>query len=59
MLMDNSKDLISNAEYEGWPVVFLICKKHWDLFADYKYAHLSDSEHCILCHPIENDSLGG
>ncbi len=57
--MDNSKDLISNAEYEGWPVVFLICKKHWDLFADYKYAHLSDSEHCILCHPIENDRLGG
>jgi len=57
--MNNSKHLISNAEYERWPVVFSICIKHWDLFADYEYAYLSDTEHCILCHPIDNDSLGG
>jgi hypothetical protein len=57
--MDSSKNLISDVEYAEWPVVFSICKKHKALFADYKYAQLSDSEHCILCHPIENDSLGG
>ena len=57
--MDNSEQLIGDAEYEGWPVVFSVCKKHKLLFADYKLAHLSDDEHCILCHPVENDSLGG
>ena len=57
--MDSSKHLMSDAEYEGWPVVFSICKKHRALFVDYEYARLSDSEHCILYHPIENDRLGG
>jgi hypothetical protein len=50
---------MSETEYEGWPVSFSICKKHKSLFADYDFAHLSDTEHCILCHPVENDSLGG
>ena len=57
--MVNSEHLISDAEYEGWPVVFPICKKHRILFADYEDARLSDEEHCILCRPVENDSLGG
>jgi hypothetical protein len=58
--MDSSKHLMSDAEYEVWPVVFAICKEHKALFADYEYARLSDiEEHCILCHPVENDSLGG
>jgi hypothetical protein len=50
---------MSDAKYEGWPVVFSICKKHKSLFADYEFAHLSDIEQCILCHLVENDSLGG
>ena len=57
--MDNPKYLMSDAECEGWPVVFSICKKHKSLFADDEHAHLSDTEHCILCNPVENDSLGG
>ena len=57
--MDRYKQVISDAEYEGWPVTFFICKKHIALFSDYENAILSDSEHCILCHPVENDSLGG
>lgn len=57
--MVNSENLISDAEYEGWPVVFPICKKHRALFVDYEDARLSDEEHCILCRPVENDSLGG
>ena len=57
--MDNSELLISDAEYERWPVVFFICKEHQSLFTNYEDAHLSDKEHCILCHPVENDSLGG
>jgi len=57
--MERSEHLISDAEYEGWPVVFSICKKHLSLFADYEKARLSDNEDCILCHPAENDSLGG
>ena len=57
--MEDSENLISDTEYEQWPVVFSICKKHKELFVDYKDAQLSDSERCILCHPIENDSLGG
>lgn len=57
--MDSSSQLMSDAENEGWPVVFSSCKKHKSLFADYEFAHLSDNEHCILCHLVENDSPGG
>lgn len=58
--MDRSKHLISDAEYDVWPIVFAICKEHKALFSDYEFARLSDIEgHCILCHPVENDSLGG
>ena len=57
--MEKYEKLISDAEYEGWPVVFSICKEHQSVFEDYEYARLSDKEHCILCHPVENDSLGG
>lgn len=51
--------VISDAEYEGWPVIFSICSRHWPLFEDDEHARLSDVESCILCHPVENDSLGG
>lgn len=57
--MDSYEQVLSDAEYEGWPVTFYICKKHSVLFEDYENAIISDTEHCILCHPIENDSLGG
>ncbi len=57
--MESYKQGLSDAEYEGWPVIFFVCKKHSALFKDYKNAVVSDTEHCILCHPVENDSLGG
>lgn len=57
--MENIEQSVSDAEYEGWPVVFSVCKEHKLLFADDEFAHLSDTEHCILCHPVDNDSLGG
>jgi hypothetical protein len=57
--MEKSELLISDAEYKRWPVLFSICKDHQSLFADYEYASLGDSEYCILCNPVENDSLGG
>jgi hypothetical protein len=57
--MDSAKYLMSVVEDEVWPVVFVICKEHKALFADYEYASVSDIEgHCTLCHPAENDSLG-
>lgn len=57
--MGRSEQKISDAEYEGWPVVFSVCKKHLALFADYENARLTDNQHCILCHPVDNDSLDG
>lgn len=57
----NEFDLrMSDAEYEGWPVVFFVCKEHkTTFFADYANAIESAEETCILCDPLENDSLGG
>lgn len=49
----------SDKEDERQPVRFSVCSRHWPLFADDERALLGDSDHCILCHPAENDSLGG
>lgn len=58
--MDSTKQLMSDAEYEGWPVVFIVCTEHKEFFAGYENARLSGiEENCILCHPVGNDSLGG
>ena len=57
--MNEYEEMISDAEYEGWPVTFNICEIHSALFEYYENAQLSDADHCILCHPVENDSLGG
>ena len=40
--------------------VFPVCAKHKEeLFADYGLAIASDEKPCVLCHPRDNDSLGG
>jgi hypothetical protein len=44
----------------AWPEVFPVCATHkHDFFADYAEAVVRKKERCELCHPRENDSLGG
>ena len=47
-------------ERDGWPVIFSVCATHkHELFADYAEAVVRKNARCELCHPRENDSLGG
>ncbi len=49
-----------NVEGDGWPVIFSVCATHkYDFFADYAEAVVRKNARCELCHPCENDSLGG
>lgn len=57
--MYDYKQKVSEAEYEGWPVNFTVCEEHKKLFKEYAKARVSDEKLCVLCHPVENDSLGG
>ena len=57
--MYDYKQKMSEAEYEGWQVDFTVCKEHKKLFREYAKARVGNEETCILCHPVENDSLGG
>jgi hypothetical protein len=57
--MDSSKKLIKDVEIDEDALIFSVCKKHKPLYSDYEFAHISDREHCILCNPVRNDSLGG
>ena len=57
--MNKFEQLINDPEYEEWPVIFYVCEKHKLLFADYENARVSLVKRCTICHPVENDSLGG
>ena len=68
--MEKTKKLgkVNNAECEelleelelGWPIEFYVCKQHKeDCFSEYSPAIFSETKTCELCHPKENDSLGG
>ena len=58
--MSENRNAISDAEWEGWPVIFPVCKRHKEeLFKDYDNAVVMEGEPCVVCHPRESDSLGG
>jgi len=47
-------------EYINWPVEFYVCARHKaEFFEDYSKAIVGRTDQCVLCHPIETDSLGG
>lgn len=58
--MNENEEAQAAAKWQRWPEVFPVCAKHKEeLFADYGLAIASDEKPCVLCHPRDNDSLGG
>ncbi len=46
--------------YLNWPREFYVCKTHKEeLFAEYNLAIVGPEELCVICNPVDNDSLGG
>ena len=43
-----------------WPVEFYVCERcKYDFFFEYEDALVCDDDRCVLCNPLNNDSLGG
>ena len=59
VIKEDCDDLLQEKNL-GWPVKFYVCKAHKeDCFKDYENAILDESRPCEVCHPKDNDSLGG
>jgi hypothetical protein len=53
------EELLEEMELE-WPIKSYVCKQHKEeCFSEYDFAIFSETKACELCHPKENDSLGG
>ncbi|NOH13504.1 MAG: hypothetical protein HND51_17840 [Chloroflexi bacterium] len=58
--MFSERDLANEIRERGWPVVFKVCEEHKsEFFDDYKQAEVGNKDNCIICHPADNDALGG
>ena len=56
---DVAKDIIEEVR-KNWPAKFFVCEDHKKkYFKDYEQAIVHSKEFCELCHPKDNDSLGG
>jgi len=58
--MIETKQNEETKKLQNWPVRFFVCHEHKrKFFSGYDLAIEKDVEHCVLCHPAVNDSLGG
>jgi hypothetical protein len=57
--LPRTKIALSDAEYEGWPLTFTVCRQHKEeFFRSYPFAVVSEEpdQYCIMGHWIQPSS---